>query len=65
MGNPTKYSVTVTSGSYNKGNVAVGTNTISFGPTSTTGWYNSVTPAAGNFIVLSPIWISQQICLVL
>ncbi len=51
MGNPIKYSSTVTSGSYNKGNVAVGTNTISFGPTSTTGWYNSVTPAAGNFIV--------------
>jgi hypothetical protein len=51
MGNPIKYSATVTSGSYNKGNVAIGTNTIGFGPTSTTGWYNSVTPTGGNFIV--------------
>jgi hypothetical protein len=51
MGNPIKYSSTVTSGSYNKGNVAVGTNPINHGPTSTTNWYNSVTPTAGNFIV--------------
>jgi hypothetical protein len=55
MGNPIKYSATVTSGSYNKGNVAIGTNTISFGPTSTTGWYNSVTPTGGNFIVMEVV----------
>jgi hypothetical protein len=55
MGNPIKYSATVTSGSYNKGNVAIGTNTIGFGPTSTTGWYNSITPTGGNFVVIEVI----------
>lgn len=51
MGNPIKYSATVTSGSYQKGNNAIGVNPISYGPTSTTGWYNSPTPSGGNFIV--------------
>lgn len=55
MGNPIKYSTTVTSGSYNKGNVAVGTNSINHGPTSTTNWYNSVTPTGGNFVVIEVI----------
>jgi hypothetical protein len=55
MGNPIKYSSTVTSGSYNKGNVAVGTNPINHGPTSTTNWYNSVTPTGGNFVVIKVI----------
>ena len=30
MGRPTRYSTTVTSGSYNKGNVAIGTNPINY-----------------------------------
>ena len=51
MGRPVKYSTTTTSGSYQKGNVAIAVNSINFGPTSTTGWYNSVTPTGGNFIV--------------
>jgi len=55
MGNPIKYSTSSTSGSYNKGNVAVGTNTIGFGPTSTTGWYPGVTPTGGNFVVMEVV----------
>jgi len=51
MGNPIKYSTTVTSGSYNKGNNAIGVNPIGYGPTATTGWYNSPTPSGGNFII--------------
>jgi hypothetical protein len=51
MGNPIKYSTSVTSGSYQKGNNAIGVNPISYGPTSTTGWYNSPTPTGGNFII--------------
>lgn len=51
MGNPIKYSATVTSGSYQKGNNAIGVNPIGYGPTATTGWYNSPTPTGGNFIV--------------
>ena len=47
MGNPIKYSATVTSGSYQKGNVAIGTNPIGYG----SGWYNSPTPSGGNFII--------------
>jgi len=55
MGNPIKYSTSSTSGSYNKGNVAIGTNTIGFGPTSTTGWYPGVTPTGGNFVVMEVV----------
>jgi hypothetical protein len=51
MGNPIKYSTTVTSGSYNKGNNAIGVNPIGYGPTVNTGWYNSPTPSGGNFII--------------
>lgn len=51
MGNPIKYSTSVTSGSYQKGNNAIGVNPIGYGPTATTGWYNSPTPSGGNFIV--------------
>ena len=51
MGNPIKYSTSVTSGSYQKGNTAIGVNSINYGPTPTTGWYNSPTPTGGNFIV--------------
>jgi hypothetical protein len=51
MGNPIKYSTTVTSGSYQKGNVAIGTNPIGYGPTANTGWYNGVSPEGGNFII--------------
>jgi hypothetical protein len=55
MGNPIKYSTSVTSGSYQKGNTAIGVNSINYGPTSTTGWYNSPTPTGGNFIVTEVI----------
>jgi hypothetical protein len=55
MGNPIKYSTSVTSGSYQKGNNAIGVNPISYGPTSTTGWYNSPTPSGGNFIVIEVV----------
>ena len=51
MSRPIKYSASTTSGSYNKGNVAIAVNSINFGPTSATGWYTGVTPTGGNFVV--------------
>ena len=51
MPRPIKYSTSTTSGSYQKGNVAIAVNSINFGPTSATGWYTGVTPTGGNFVV--------------
>lgn len=47
MPNPTKYSTTSTSGSYQKGNVAIGTNPIAYDST----WVNSPIIANGTFVV--------------
>ena len=55
MGNPIKYSTSVTSGSYQKGNNAIGVNPIGYGPTANSGWYNGVSPSGGNFIVTEVI----------
>ena len=47
MPNPIKYSTTSTSGSYQKGNVAIGTNPVAYDST----WVNSPVIANGTFIV--------------
>ena len=46
MANPVKYSTTLPSNALQKGNVAIGVNDISYGPTATTGWFSSTDPVS-------------------
>ena len=51
MPNSIKYSTTIPPNSLHKGNVALGVNNVDYGPTTTTGWYNGVTPASGKYVI--------------
>jgi hypothetical protein len=52
MPNAIKYKTGNLTGSLQKSNVALGATTASIvGPTSTTGWYNGITPQSGKYIV--------------
>jgi hypothetical protein len=51
MGRPIKYSSSKVNGSLKKGNVVVGVEGGNYGPTSVTGWYNSVNPPAGKSVI--------------
>ena len=51
MPNSVKYSTTTPLNSLRKGNVAIGVNDVDMGPTTSTGWYNGVTPS-GNYPII-------------
>ena len=51
MPNPIKYSASAESRALKKGNFWVGTGDIGKGPTSTTGYWNGITPPAGGYCV--------------
>ena len=51
MPNPIKYSASAESRALKKGNFWVGTGDIGKGPTSTTGYWNGITPPAGGYSV--------------
>jgi hypothetical protein len=51
MPNPVKYSTSSESLALKKGNFWVGTGDVSKGPTSTTGFWNGITPPAGGYTV--------------
>jgi hypothetical protein len=51
MPNSIKYSTTTPPNSLRKGNVAIGVNDVDMGPTTSTGWYNGVTPILGNYVI--------------
>ena len=51
MPNAIKYSTTTPSGSLKKGDVALGINSIDYGPSSITGWYSGINPPAGKYVI--------------
>ena len=53
MPNSIKYSVSAQTLALKKGNLWIGTGDVGKGPSSTTGYYNGVTPAAGGYTIYS------------
>jgi hypothetical protein len=53
MPNSIKYSASVQTIALKKGNLWIGTGDVGKGPSSTTGYYNGVTPAAGGYTIYS------------
>ena len=51
MANPIKYSTGSESLSLKKGNFYIGTGDVGKGPTSTTGYYNGITPPSGGYTI--------------
>ena len=51
MPNSIKYSTSTPQNALQKGNVAIGINDVDMGPTSITGWYNSITPSVNNITI--------------
>jgi hypothetical protein len=51
MSSPVKYVTSTPSGSIRNGNVALGVNSIDYGPSSTTGWYPGVNPPDGKYVI--------------
>ena len=51
MPNPIKYSTGSESLALNKGNFYIGTGDVGKGPTSTTGYYNGITPPTGGYTI--------------
>ena len=51
MPNPIKYNTGIESLALEKGNFWVGTNDVSKGPTSSTGYYAGISPASGGYVV--------------
>jgi energy-coupling factor transporter ATP-binding protein EcfA2 len=51
MSNPIKYSTGSESLSLKKGNFYIGTGDVGKGPTSTTGYYNGITPPSGGYTI--------------
>ena len=51
MSNPIKYSTGSESLSLKKGNFYIGTGDVGKGPTSSTGYYNGITPPTGGYII--------------
>ena len=58
MANPIKYSTSSESLSLKKGNFFFGTGDVDKGPTSSSGFYNGISPATGGYTVY--IYNSQQ-----
>jgi hypothetical protein len=51
MPNPIKYNTNTESNALNKGDFWIGTGDVDKGPTSTTGFYNGITPPSGGYTV--------------
>jgi len=51
MSSPVKYVTSTPSGSIVNGNVALGINSIDYGPSSTTGWYPGINPPEGKYVI--------------
>ena len=51
MPNPIKYNTNTESNALNKGDFWIGTGDVDKGPTSTTGYYNGITPPSGGYTV--------------
>jgi hypothetical protein len=51
MSNPIKYSTGTESLALKKGNFYIGTGDVGKGPTSTTGYYNGITPPSGGYTI--------------
>jgi len=51
MSNPIKYSTGSETLALNKGNFYIGTGDVGKGPTSTTGYYNGITPPSGGYTI--------------
>jgi hypothetical protein len=51
MSSPVKYVTSTPSGSIRNGSVALGINSIDYGPSSTTGWYPGVNPPDGKYVI--------------
>ena len=51
MENPIKYNTNPESLALKKGNFWIGTGDVAKGPTSTTGYYNGITPPAGGYTI--------------
>jgi hypothetical protein len=51
MPNPIKYNTSAETLVLKKGNFWIGTNDVGKGPTSTTGFYNGITPPSGGFTI--------------
>ena len=51
MPNPIKYSTTSETLALKKGNFYIGTNDVGKGPTSSTGYWNGITPPAGGYTI--------------
>ena len=51
MPNPIKYSASAQTLALKKGNFWIGTGDVGKGPTSTTDYYNGITPPAGGYTI--------------
>ena len=51
MSSPVKYVTSTPSGSIRNGSVALGINSIDYGPSSTTGWYPGINPPDGKYVI--------------
>ena len=55
MANVVKYSTTTPSNAIRKGNVALGINSVEYGTTANTNWYNGITPASGKYVIYEAV----------
>ena len=53
MPNEIKYTTTNSANSIRKGNMALGINSVSYGPTSSTGWWNGIDVPPGGYVIYS------------
>ena len=54
MPNVVKYSLTTQANSLKKGNVVLGINSVEYGPTSATGYWNGIEAPAGGYVMYIP-----------
>ena len=55
MANVVKYSTTTPSNAIRKGNVALGINSVEYGTTANTNWYNGITPTSGKYVIYETV----------
>ena len=55
MANVVKYSTTTPSNAIRKGNVALGINSVEYGTTAVTDWYNGITPTSGKYVIYEAV----------
>ena len=55
MANVVKYSTTTPSNAIRKGNVALGINSVEYGTTAVTDWYNGITPTSGKYVIYETV----------